>query len=73
MTGAPKIIISRDGAEFVVAIEPPVEGVNHSARYPAHGDAFGYAVGLRMTHGWAVVDLGSGAPIVDMLGIGGAK
>jgi hypothetical protein len=69
----PKIIISRDGAEFVVAIEPPVEGVDHGARYPSHRDAFGYAVGLRMTHGWPVADLGSGANIVNMLGIGGAK
>jgi hypothetical protein len=69
----PKIIVTRDGAEFVVAIEPPVGGIDHSARYPAHRDAFGYAVGLRMTQGWPVVDLGSGAHIADMLEIGGAK
>jgi hypothetical protein len=64
---APKIIIDRDGAEFVVTVEPPVAGVDHTGRYPTHRDAYGFAVGLRMTHGWAVENRAGDVRLAELL------
>lgn len=64
--------IRRSDAGFTVTVEPPLEGESFDGEYPTHKAAFGYAIGLRMVRGWAVVDLASDAHLLDTLK-GGAK
>lgn len=51
-----KIVLSKDGADFRVAIIPPIEGEVLDARFPAYKQARGWAGGIRMTRGWRMVD-----------------
>ncbi|MGE0775200.1 MAG: hypothetical protein AB7G25_07635 [Sphingomonadaceae bacterium] len=53
----PCITITRDRVEYVVKVvpEPDIRGVAGS--FVTKREAFGYASGLRMVHGWPVVDM----------------
>lgn len=68
----PAIYIRRSNhGGFAVTVEPSSDGGN-SASYPDHKSAFGYAVGLRMTHRLPIVDLASDAMLDDILSGGAA-
>ncbi|WP_022684600.1 hypothetical protein [Sphingobium bisphenolivorans] len=43
-------------ANFDVKIVPPVPGEVLGAEFPTHKQARGWASGLRLTHGWRIVD-----------------
>ena len=52
-----KIVIRSSPQSFVVDVEPVVERRNYSASHGTIKEAWGYVGGLRLTHGWPVVDL----------------
>jgi hypothetical protein len=60
MSEQPTIHIkSRPWGGFSVAAKPLPEGVSEACctgDFPTHRDAYGFAAGLRMTHGWPVQD-----------------
>lgn len=55
------VITLRDGEVdgFVLEVVPPPEGVGHDQEFRTHKHAYGYAVGLRMSTGWPVMDMSS--------------
>lgn len=52
-----QIVIRSSPQGFVVDVEPVVEGRNYSASHGTIKEAWGYVGGLRLTHGWPVIDL----------------
>ena len=51
------IIITPAPTGFRVEVQPPVEGEDLDADFPAYRKARGWAGGLRMTRGWRIKDL----------------
>ena len=57
---APTITIRQVAGEelsYRVTVEPEPESVDMSGRFACHRAAYGFAAGLRMTHGGRILDL----------------
>jgi len=54
------------GAGFDVEVLPPLEGESFDREYPTYQEALGWAGGLRLTHGWRVVDKVEQNQFVDL-------
>lgn len=56
MTADPRIIVERDGGDYVVRVEPDHNDGQFSTTYPSHKAASGYSRMLSKLRGWAIDD-----------------
>ena len=50
------IIVTQDGGQFHVCVDPAPDGPDFSDAFPTYRKARGYASGLRLIHRWPIID-----------------
>ncbi len=50
------IIVTQDGGQFHVCVDPAPDGPDLSGAFPTYRKARGFAGGLRLIHRWPIID-----------------